>query len=275
MRKTIHKEMVMPAVISKDGTKIAYDKVGRGPAVIVVEGALVTGEASKPLAKLLAADFTVYSYDRRGRGDSTDTKPYSAEKEVEDIEALIDVAGGTAYLYGISSGAALALEAAMSLGDKVKKLALYEAPYDSSEAGIKAWREFKTKLAELLAADDRNGALLLQLKIAGAPDEAIEGMRREPEWKSMEAIAHTLAYDAAVVGEDRVVPSERAAGVTAQVLVMDGGASKEVIPFMHVTAEQLTKAIPGAQHRTLEGQGHDVDDKVLAPVLREFFGKED
>ena len=114
----------MPAVISKDGTKIAYDKVGKGPAVIVVEGALVSGEASKPLARLLAADFTVYSYDRRGRGDSTDMKPYTAEKEVEDIEALIDAAGGTAYLYGISSGAALALEAAMSLGDKIKKLAL-------------------------------------------------------------------------------------------------------------------------------------------------------
>jgi pimeloyl-ACP methyl ester carboxylesterase len=264
----------MPAVISKDGTKIAYDKVGKGPAVILVEGATVTGEASKPLAKLLASDFTVYSYDRRGRGDSTDTKPYSAEKEVEDIEALIDAAGGTAYLYGISGGAALSLEAAMSLGDKVKKLALYEAPYDSSEAGIKAWREFKTKLTELLAADDRNGALTLFMKFVGVPDEAIEGMRRGPEWKSMEAIAHTLAYDAAVVGEDSVVPSDRAAGVTAPVLVMDGGASKEFMPFMHVTAEQLTKAIPAAQHQTLEGQGHDVDEKVLAPVLLEFFGKE-
>ena len=218
----------MPAVISKDGTKIAYDKVGRGPAVIVVEGALVTGEASKPLAKLLAADFTVYNYDRRGRGDSTDTKPYSAEKEVEDIEALIGVAGGTAYLYGISSGAALALEAAMSLGDKVKKLALYEAPYDSSEAGIKAWREFKTKLAELLAADDRNGALLLQLKIAGPPDTAIEGMRRGPEWKSMEAIAHTIAYDAAVLGEDRIVPSERTAGVTARLRQITKKSSESI-----------------------------------------------
>jgi len=264
----------MPEVISKDGTKIAYDKVGIGPAVIVVEGALVTGEASRPLAKLLAADFTVYSYDRRGRGDSTDTKPHTVEKEVEDIEALMDVAGGTAYLYGISSGAALALEAAMSLGNKVKKLALYEAPYDSSEAGIKVWREFKTTLTKLLAADDRNGALTLQLKLAGARDEAIDDMRRGPEWKSMEAIAHTLAYDSAVVGEDRVVPSARATGVTAQVLVMDGGESKEVIPFMHVTAEQLSKAIPGAQQRTLEGQGHNVDEKILAPVLREFFGKE-
>jgi pimeloyl-ACP methyl ester carboxylesterase len=264
----------MPEVISKDGTKIAYDKVGNGPVVIVVEGALVTGEASKPLAKLLATDFTVYSYDRRGRGDSTDTTPYTAEKEVEDIEALIDMAGGTAYLYGISSGAALSLEAAIRLGNQVKKLALYEAPYDSSETGIKAWKEFKTKLAELLAADDRNGALLLQLKIAGAPDEVIDEMRRGPEWKSMEAIAYTLAYDAAVVGEDRAVPADRAAGVTAQVLVMDGGASKEAIPFMHITAEQLTKAIPGAQQRTLEGQGHDVDDKVLAPVLKEFFGQE-
>jgi pimeloyl-ACP methyl ester carboxylesterase len=264
----------MPTIISEDGTKIAYDKVGKGPAVILVEGALATREAATPLAELLASHFTVYSYDRRGRGDSTDTKPYSAEKEVEDIEGLIDAAGGTAYVYGQSSGGALALEAAISLGDKVKKLALYEAPYDSSEAGIKVWRAFKTKLTELLAADDRNGALTLQLKTAGLSDEAIEGMRRGPEWKAMEAIAHTLAYDAAVVGEDRVVPSDRAAEVTVPVLVLDGGASKEVLPFMYVTAEQLTKAIPGAQHRTLEGQVHVVDDKVLAPVLLEFFGKE-
>jgi pimeloyl-ACP methyl ester carboxylesterase len=266
--------MIMPTVISNDGTKIAYDKVGKGSAVILVEGALATREAATSLAKLLASDFTVYSYDRRGRGDSTDTKPYSTEKEVEDVEALIDAAGGTAYVYGQSSGGALALEAAISLGDKVKKLALYEAPYDSSETGIKVWRAFKTKLAELLAADDRNGALTLQLKTAGVPDQAIEDMRRGPEWKSMQAIAHTLAYDAAVVGEDRIVPSDRAARVTAQVLVMDGGASKESLPFMHITAEQLTKAIPGAQQRTLEGQVHVVDEKVLAPVLLEFFGKE-
>jgi pimeloyl-ACP methyl ester carboxylesterase len=124
-------------VTSRDGTKIAYDKVGRGPAVILVAGALATREAWTPHAQLLASDFTVYSYDRRGRGDSTDTKPYFAKNEVEDIEALIDAAGGTAYVYGQSSGAALALEAAVGLGDKIEKLAIYEAPYDSSEAGVK------------------------------------------------------------------------------------------------------------------------------------------
>jgi pimeloyl-ACP methyl ester carboxylesterase len=264
----------MPTIISKDGTTIAYDQVGEGPAVILVEGATVARGASALLAQLLASDFSVYYYDRRGRGDSTDTQPYTAEKEVEDIAALVGAAGGTAYLYGISSGGALALEAAISLRNKVRKLAIYEAPYDSSEAGRGAWREFRTTLTELLAADDRDGALTLFMKFVGMPDEALEGMRQGPMWQSMEAIAPTLAYDAAVVGEDCAVPSDKAAGVTAQTLIMDGGATQGLMPFIRVTAEQLTKVIPGAQHRVLESQGHDVDEKVLAPVLREFFGKQ-
>src|SRR5258708_5007222 len=134
----------MPTVTSKDGTKIGYDTRGAGPAVILIEGATGVRSAgySNKLADLLAPNFTVYSYDRRGRGESTDTKPYSVQREIEDIEALIDVAGGSAYLYGISSGGALALEATIALKGKVKKLAVYEVPYDSSENGVKAWKEY-------------------------------------------------------------------------------------------------------------------------------------
>ena len=261
----------MFTVISKDGTEIAYDKVGQGPAVILVDGALAVRASGTSLAELLAPNFTVYYYDRRGRGDSTDTKPYSLEKEVEDIEALIGVAGGPVYLYGSSSGGALAIEAAIRLGDKVKKLALYEVPYDSSEAGVKAWREYRTTLSELLAADRRGDAVALFMKFVGAPDEAIESMRRAPAWPSMEALAPTLAYDSAVVGETRIVPAERAALITAQTLVMDGSASYEPLPFMRATAEALAKAIPNARHQVLEGQGHDVDPNVLAPVLKEYW----
>jgi pimeloyl-ACP methyl ester carboxylesterase len=132
-------ETITSTVTSKDGTKIAYDKMGHGPAVILVAGALCSRSfwSGPELAKLLAHGFTVYNYDRRGRGESDDTKPYAVAREIEDIEALIDEAGGSASLYGHSSGAALALEAAIRLVKKVKKLALYEAPYnDDAEAKL-------------------------------------------------------------------------------------------------------------------------------------------
>lgn len=261
----------MQIVISKDGTKIAYEKVGNGPPVILIEGATATRSSSEELASLLSSNFTVYAYDRRGRGDSTDTQPSSVEKEVEDIEALIDAAGGSAYLYGISSGGALALEATILLKDKVKKLAVYEIPYDSSEAGIKAWHEYRTKLSEFIAADRRGDAAALFMKFVGVPDEILEGMRQAPFWQGMEAIAPTLLYDAAALGEDRVVPSKRVKNVTVQTLVIDGGGSLKLMPFMHVTAQALAKAIPNAKQQTLEGQTHDVDMKVLAPVLEKFF----
>src|SRR5438309_8379105 len=127
----------MQSVISKDGTTIAYDRAGRGPAVILVAGAFSYRKypASVQLADLLAQHFTVYSYDRRGRGASGDTKPYAVEREIEDIDALIDEAGGSAFVYGHSSGGCLAVDATIQLGDKIKKLAMYEAPYnDDPEA---------------------------------------------------------------------------------------------------------------------------------------------
>jgi pimeloyl-ACP methyl ester carboxylesterase len=261
----------MQLVTSQDGTRIAYDKSGKGPAVILVNGALATRASTSELAQLLAGHFTVYSYDRRGRGDSADSKPYSVKRETEDIAALIDAAGGSAYVYGKSSGACLALEAASSLGDKVKKLAIYEAPYSDAEGAAKEWREFRSKLDELLAADRRADALTLFMKFVGAPDEAIAGMRASAAWPGMEAMAPTLAYDNAVVGDDRSVPVGIAAKVKATTLVMDGGASLEAMPFMRPTADKLAKVIPDAQRRTLEGQAHDVSSEVLAPVLLKFF----
>ena len=263
----------MYTVMSNDGTKIAYDKDGQGSAVILVEGAMGVRASGSRLARLLASAFTVYHYDRRGRGDSTDTKPYSVEKEVEDIAALIEVAGGSACLYGISSGAALALEAAIKLGNKVEKLAVYEIPYDSSEIGIPAWREYRTKLMELIVTDCPGDAVELFMRFVGVPLDVIHGMRNSPSWKALEAVAPTLAYDAAVLGENRTVPTERATRVTAQTLVLGGSASYRSMPFMRTTAESLSQFIPGAQHRTLEGQRHDVDVEVLAPILAEFFNR--
>ncbi|HEU0026570.1 MAG TPA: alpha/beta hydrolase [Ktedonobacterales bacterium] len=263
----------MPTVVSRDGTPIAYDTRGAGPAVILVDGALGFRSfgASNELADLLAPDFMVYAYDRRGRGESGNTQPFAVEREVEDIEALIDSAGGQAHLYGISSGGALALEAAIRLQNKVTKLAIYEVPYDSSADGIKAWHEYRAALTEAVAADRRSDAVALFMKFVGVPDDMLAGMRQTPMWPMLESVAPTLPYDAAALGPDRVVPAERAAAVTAPTLVMDGGASIVVMPFMRDSAEALTQAIPNAQHHVLEGQRHDVDAKALAPVLAAFL----
>lgn len=261
----------MRTVISKDGTPIAFDQSGQGPALILVAGALCTrlSWSGPELAKLLAPHFTVYNYDRRGRGDSGDTKPYAVMREIEDIEVLIDEAGGSAYLYGHSSGAALALEAAVKLGEKVKKLTMYEAPYnDESEAKL-AWRAYIQHLTELLAADRRGNAVALFMELVGTPTDQIEAMRHAPAWPPLEAIAPTLAYDhTAILGKDGAVPIERAAQVRVPTLIMNGGAS---YPFMYETARALSKAMPHAHLRTLEGQGHGPADDILAPALREFF----
>jgi pimeloyl-ACP methyl ester carboxylesterase len=261
----------MKLVTSRDGTRIAYDTLGKGPAVILVNGALSTRSSTAELTQLLAARFTVYSYDRRGRGDSSDTRPYSVEREIEDMAALIDAAGGSAFVYGKSSGACLALEAAASLGGKIERLAIYEAPYSEAEGAASEWKAFRSQLDGLLAADRRADALTLFLKFVGASDKDIAGMRASAAWPGMEAMAPTLAYDNAVVGDDRSVPAEKAAKVKALTLVMDGGASVEPMPFMRPTADKLAQLIPQARRRTIEGQGHDVSAKVLAPVLLEFF----
>ena len=259
----------MNKVTSNDGTQIAYDKRGAGPAVILVDGALCYRSFGPMpgLAELLSPHFTVYNYDRRGRGESGDTQPYSVAREVEDIEALINEAGGEAFVFGTSSGGALALEAAIQLGSKIKKLAMYEPPYNSSEDVRPAWREYRQDLAKLLAAGRKGDAAALFMKSVGTPEEQIEGMRHAPIWPMFEAVAPALAYDAAVLGEDRSVPSKRAARVSVPTLVLNG----TVIPFMVTTAKEIANYIPRAEQRTLEGQPHDVNLEVLAPVLIEFF----
>lgn len=260
----------MEKVTSKDGTQIAYDRQGTGPALLLVDGALCyrTFGPMPGLAQLLAPHFTVYNYDRRGRGDSGDTKPYAVEREIEDIEALVDESGGPAYVCGLSSGAALALEAAMRLNGKIKKLAMYEAPYAANEAAQPSWNEYDSQLAKLLAEGRRSDAAALFMTVVGTPPEQIEGMRHAPVWTMFESVAPTLAYDAAALGKGHAAPLERASTVTTPALVMNGGAS---FPFMYDIAQALSKAMPNAQLRTLEGQRHDVNAEVLAPVLVEFF----
>ena len=265
----------MANVTSKDGTTIGYTQQGAGPALILVDGALGYRSFSPEtqLADLLAPHFTVITYDRRGRGESSNTLPYALGRELEDLDALIQAAGGSAYLYGISSGACLAFEAAFQLGAKVGKLALYEPPYDSDPATRQQWHTYWQQLHDSLAAGRRGDAVALFMRFVGVPADQVDGMRQAPMWPPMEAIAPTLAYDAAAVGPDRVAPVDRAARLSLPVLVMDGGANLAFMPFMHATASALAKAIPHAQQRTLEGQTHDVKKEVLAPVLIEFFSQ--
>ena len=261
----------MKTVSSKDGTTIAFDLSGEGPVVILVDGALqyrAFDQGMAELANLLSPHFTVIHYDRRGRGDSTDTQPYALAREIEDIESLIDEVGGSASLYGISSGAALAMEAAIALPDKVKKLAMYEAPYNPDPNARKAWQEYREQLSQLVAAGRGGDAVGLFMMLVGASPEDVEGMRHHPMWPLWEVVGLTLAYDAAALGAEADVPTDRAARVTMPALVMDG---RESYPFMHATAVALANAMPNGQHRTLEGQTHEVASEAIAPVLIEFF----
>jgi pimeloyl-ACP methyl ester carboxylesterase len=261
----------MNTVSSRDGTTIAYDKAGEGPAVILVDGALSVHSSGgkSELAGRLAPRFTVYGYDRRGRGESRDTLPYAVDREIEDIDALIDQAGGSAFLYGHSSGATLAMHAAVRLGDRVGKIALYEPPHNGDPDAEEAWRQYLRELAQALADGRRGDAVALFMRLIGTTGDQVEGMRRAPFWPSMEAIAPTLAYDhAGIIGEKWSPPTSLAAQVEVPALVMAGGASLE---FMTPTAQALSKAMPQGQLRILEGQTHSVDPGVLAPVLTDFF----
>jgi pimeloyl-ACP methyl ester carboxylesterase len=256
----------MNQVTSKDGTIIAFDQLGTGAPVILVSGGSVDRGSNAALATLLAEHFTVFNYDRRGRGPSGDTLPYAVEREVEDIEAVVKAAGGTAYLYGTSSGAALALEAARQL-PSITKLALWEPPFILDEARRPPADTAKI-YRDLVAAGRRgDAAQYFMEKVVQMPPEFVAGARSQPWWSSQETLAHTLEYDATIMG-DYSLPTERVAAVQTPTIVLDGGAS---FPFIRETAAAIAALMPNVQHQTLEGQEHNVSAEVLAPVLVEFF----
>jgi pimeloyl-ACP methyl ester carboxylesterase len=257
----------METVNSKDGTEIAFDRIGSGPAVILVSGGSVDRMSNAPLGEELAADFTVLNYDRRGRGPSGDNQPYAVEREIEDIEAVIEAAGGEAGIYGSSSGAVLAMFAA-GAGLPLPKVAMWEPPYVPE--GFPRPPEDTVEQFDTMVAEDRRGDAVefFMAKVVGLPPEFVEGARQQPFWPATEALAHTLAYDARIMGDYRI-PTDRVAGVKAETLVIAGGAD---MPFMRDTAQALADALPDGHVRFLDGQGHNVDPGVLAPALKEFFG---
>jgi pimeloyl-ACP methyl ester carboxylesterase len=267
-------------VVSRDGTRIAYDRVGSGPPVIVIVGALCSrtlGPGVK-LAPMLAAGFTVFTYDRRGRGDSgngpggsdgSDNGQHAIAREIEDLEALIIEAGGWACVFGHSSGAVLALRAAEH-GLPIKKLALYEAPFivDKTRSPLEQeWRQIDAFLKSGRPGD----AVKVFMKSVGVPAFAIAVMRWLPVWKTVTKVAHTLPYDGALVHEfqrGEPLPTGSWSRVTVPALAIDGGKSPR---WMRNGTRALAKVLSNAQHRTLEGQTHDVSAKALAPVIVDFF----
>jgi pimeloyl-ACP methyl ester carboxylesterase len=267
--------------------------------LILVGGALSyrSFAGANELVGLLDEHFTVINYDRRGRGDSGDIQPYAVEREIEDIESLVDEAGGAAYLYGISSGAVLALEAAASLSTKVKKLAMFEPPFILDDSRPPVASDYVDSLNSAIAAGRPGDAVeIFMTKAILIPPEFVEMMRnppppgpdsvppadndadgamQPPSWADMEKVAHTLVYDAAVMGDTqsgKPLPPDRIkrwSSATMPTLVMTGGESE---PFFHNTAKVLVELLPNASHRLIEGQSHAVAPKALAPVLIDFFG---
>jgi pimeloyl-ACP methyl ester carboxylesterase len=261
----------MKTVRSSDGTTIAFDRWGSGPPLLYVGGALNDRSAGAPLGGLLASRFSVLAYDRRGRGGSGDTAPYQVQREIEDLAALIAEAGGSAFVYGMSSGGVLALEAAAQ-GLPITRLAIYEPPFAADEGHARRAREYAAKLTAALSEGRRGEALELFMTLAGTPWEMIGRMRGSPMWPALEALAPSLAHDSAVMGDSRgaALPAERLAAVPVPTLVLDGGASPA---WLREVARRVAGALPAGEHRTLEGQTHAVAPEVLALVLEEFFGK--
>jgi pimeloyl-ACP methyl ester carboxylesterase len=256
-------------ITSKDGTAIAYERSGVGPALIIVDGALCSRAfgPSRKLAQMLAPYFTVYTYDRRGRGESGDRQPYSKEREVEDIAALIEEAGGPAFVLGLSSGGALALESAAG-GLDIKKVAAYEPPYVDVD-GHQGSADHERQLKALIAAGNRAGALKYFMRtMVRVPAPVVVIMRLMPWiWRKLEAVAHTLPYDAAVMTDFRV-PTARLASIMIPTVAMNG--SKTDVRLQKA-ARAVADAVPGAQHLTLAGQTHNVRPAVLAPEVVKFF----
>jgi pimeloyl-ACP methyl ester carboxylesterase len=266
----------MQTTTSKDGTTIAFEKLGQGPPVVLVDGAFCR-RAFGPmpaLAKLLAEQFTVFHYDRRGRGESGDTAPYAVEREVEDLRAVVDAAGGKPFMYGISSGAALALRAVGS-GVGVKKLVVYEPPFALDATHTPSPADFREQIAEFVKSGNRDSAVKLFMKVVGVPAFGIFFMRLLPNvWPKLRDVAHTLPYDFAVLGETQsggALPDElreKIAEISVPTLAMAGGKSPN---WMHHASKKVAETVKDGSFRVIPGQDHNLGAKALAPVLRETF----
>jgi len=268
----------MDFVTSRDGTSIAYERRGSGPAVVLVGGGLDDGSENAALVPELSRHFTVYNYARRGRGDSGGGRggggDYALAREIEDLVALVDEAGGRAHVFGASSGGALALEAAAA-GLAADRIAVYEVPYMSDDAMAKHWSTYVDKLTALLAADQRSDAVELFMRLAGSSEQDVTAARESPFWPGLTALAPALAHDAACLG-DGLPPVDRLARVTQPTLVATGGVPDEHMGglrpgFFDAAADAVASALPNARRLVVEGQSHVADPAVFAATLEQFF----
>jgi pimeloyl-ACP methyl ester carboxylesterase len=250
----------MSQVISRDGTSIEFDRTGDGPPIILVVGAFNDRSTGAPIAKLLESDFTVINYDRRGRGASGDTLPYAIQREIEDLDALIDEVGGSAFVFGYSSGAVLALHAAVN-GSAISKLVTYEAPVEGYDSSL------VYQLSELIAADRRGDAVeFFQSQLVGIPEQVVAQLRNAPFRPYLETLAHTTVYDSKIVCEPPL--RDELGGISAPVLVVAGEESSDSFKQSN---EVLATILPRGQYICLEGQNHHIAAPVLAPVVQKFL----
>lgn len=258
---------------SEDGTKLAYTKTGNGPSIILVDGAFCHRKfgANEKLPQYLSGHFTVYSYDRRGRGESGNTLPYQVEKEYEDLQAIINIAGGNACVYGISSGAALALEAANN-GVNIKKMVLYEAPYISDNSRQPLPGNYLDILIAYIEQGQKGKAVQYFMRTGiGLPPFAVWMMQLLPAWKQMKQLAHTLVYDTKILsdtGSGKPFSSEKWKYAALPILVISGSKSAQ---WSQNSMRHLATMLPNATHYSLAGQTHLVNPKVIAGELIRFF----
>jgi pimeloyl-ACP methyl ester carboxylesterase len=263
----------MPTVTSNDGTQIAYDSVGSGPPLILVAGATqyrAVDQTTPKLARLLAAGgFRVINYDRRGRGESGDTQPYAVEREIEDIEALVAEAGGEASLFGMSSGAVLAAEAA-ARGVPVTKLLMYEPPMVLDDSGPPPQPDYVEKIEGLARSGDGD-AMAYFVSMVGMPEEQLAEFRQSPVFPAFAAVEHTLAYDGRIMepyGKGEPIPQGAWDGALQPTVVFAGGDSPD---WMQNAARAAAEALPDGDVRIVPGQTHEFDPAVLAPEMLEFL----
>jgi pimeloyl-ACP methyl ester carboxylesterase len=252
-------------VTSSDGTSIAFERTGSGPTLILVDPAGGYREVGpmRPLAAQLASHFTVYAYDRRGRGQSTDTPPYSVDREIDDIQALVEAAGGSAFVYGFSSGANLALLAA-ERGLAIAKVAMLEPPLQVGDEP-RSGSDLGAQVAKLVVLGRREEAFERWVRGIGVPAEIIAGMRQDPSWPARTAVAHTLVYDSIIAG---TLPAARLSAIATPILVVASDATGGQI---ETWARTLAEALPNGSLRVMKGMWHGVSPEDLAPVLTEFF----
>jgi pimeloyl-ACP methyl ester carboxylesterase len=257
-------------VSSRDGTRIAYDKVGSGPTLLVVNGALGFRDTffAKQVTTALAQHFTVIDYDRRGRGESDDQRPYSVDREIEDIDALVrQAAGGPCYVFAQSSGAALALRAAAA-GVPMKVLVAYEPPYMVGNPKDRPAADYREHVTDLIANGRRDEALSYFMRTVGVPGFLVRLMRLFPFWKQMRSAAHTLPYDAEVMGGDFELPTQVLASIEVPIVA---AAGEKTTPTLKRAVQAVAATVPNAQHRVAPKMSHAIKATVLAPILREWL----